>query len=268
MWKAEAKRLRIGQHRKVMCCGSDPSAIINNGDAGVSIYCFRCGRQDWEKHGPRSVAEIMAMRRAVEVIERAASMPHDALALMDSPPEALLWVLRGGLSPEMANNDYGFRYDPKTRLVLMPTDEGVLARDVFGGRPKYRLFGPGRSYMLRAGHTGVTVVVEDVLSCIAVNRAGWRSLAVLGTTISSTQAAWAGSCTRKGSRPDTGRIVVGWFDNDRAGDVAWIRLRKAMALHPVRVVKLTTDKDPKCYHQRTIQTLIEETLNDPAIDRL
>ena len=249
MWKNEAKRLRIGQHRKIMCCGSDPSAIINNGDAGVSIYCFRCGRQDWEKHGPRSVAEIMAMRRAVEVIERAASMPHDALALMDGPPEALLWVLRGGLSPEEANDRYGFRWEPDSNLVLIPIHNGVLGRDVHGGRPKYRMFGPGRHMWLSGGGLGVTVVVEDVLSCIAVNRAGYASLAVLGTSISSVQATWAANTN-----------VVGWFDADKAGDAAWVRLRQAMALYPGEINRLRTDKDPKCYHQRTIQTLIEETL--------
>jgi len=249
MWKALAKKLQIGCSTKVQCCGNDASAMINNGEKGVSLYCFRCGRQEWEPHGPRSIHEIMATRRAVEVIERAASMPHDALALMDGPPEALLWVLSGGLSPEMANDVYGFRYEPNVRLVLIPIENGVLGRDVFGGKPKYRLFGDGRSYRLSKGRSGVTVVVEDILSAIAVNRAGWTSLAVLGTSISSIQATYAANT-----------VTVGWFDNDAAGDAAYVRLRKAMGLHPSQVVRIQTDVDPKHIHREQISNLIGEAV--------
>ena len=245
MWTDLAKRLKIGSSTKVMCCGADASAMINNGDKGVSLYCFRCGRQEWEPHGPRSIAEIMASRRAVEVIERAASMPHDALPLMEGPREALLWVLSGGLSPEEANDRYGFRWEPDSRLVLIPITNGVLGRDVFGGRPKYRLFGPGRHLWLSGEASGVTVVVEDVLSCIAVSRAGYTSLAVLGTAISSTQAALAADDT-----------VVGWFDADAAGQRAYVRLRKAMGLHPAHVVKVFTDVDPKHLHREMIRKQI------------
>ncbi len=241
MWIDSARRLKIGDNTKIMCCGSDASAMINNGDRGVSLYCFRCGRQEWEPHGPRSLKEIMATRRAVEVIERAASMPPDALPLMDGPREALLWVLSGGLSPEMANDDYGFRWAPDSRLVLMPIQHGIIGRDVFGGRPKYRMFGQGRSYWLSEGHTGVTVVVEDILSAIAVNRAGWTSLAILGTSISSVHAALAANDT-----------VVGWFDKDAAGKRAYVRLRKSMGLHPAHVVKVFTDVDPKHLHRAKI----------------
>ncbi len=251
MWKDTAKRLRVGEHTKIECCGNDRSAMVNNGDKGISLYCFRCGRQEWEPHGPRSLHEIMATRRAVEVIERAASMPQAALALMDGPPEAHLWVLAGGLSPEMANDRYGFRWEPNSRLVLIPIHNGILGRDIFGGRPKYRLFGPGRHLWLSGGVSGVTVVVEDVLSCIAVSRAGCTSLAVLGTAISSTHATLAAD-----------EITVGWFDNDKAGNAAWVRLRKAMGLHPGRVVRIKTDKDPKCFSRECIHHFITEIAND------
>ena len=246
MWRQTAKLLRIGQSRKIKCCGTDSSAMINHGDKGFSLYCFRCGRTEWEPHGARSLKEIIATRRATEVIERTASMPHDAQALMQGPPEALLWVLKGGLSPERAHHNYGFRWEPDSRLVLIPIENGILGRDVHGGRPKYRLFGPGRSFWLPNEVSGVTVVVEDVLSAIAINRAGWSSLAVLGTAISTIQATMAANT-----------ITVGWFDADKSGDRAWVQFRKAMALHPGKVLRLRTQGDPKTLHLEHIRYLLE-----------
>jgi len=246
MWTTLAKTLRIGEHRKIKCCGQGPSAIINHNDNGISIYCFRCGRKEFEPHGPRSLHEIMATRRAYEVIERAASMPEDAVALMAGPPEALCWVLKGGLAPEEAHSVYGFCWHEPTRLVLIPLDRGLIGRNVHGGQPKYKMFGAGRSFRLTEGASGTIVVVEDVLSAIAVNRAGWASLAVLGTGFSSIQATYAAS-----------PLVVGWFDGDKAGDRAWVRLRQAMALYPSQIIRLRTDKDPKCIHRAEIVRLLE-----------
>lgn len=201
----------------------------------MRLHCFRCGRTEFVPHRERSIAEIMATRRALDDLAGAdaPAMPHDAVPVPDGPPEAWRWVLRGGLTPEAATAEYGFRWHERSRRVLIPVPGGLLGRSVHGERPKYRLLTatPGAIYWPARRQGALVVVVEDVLSAIAVHRAGWPACAVLGTAISPEQAADIAS----------GRsCVIGWFDGDRAGDQAHSRLRRRLGLHDVRVHRTTT----------------------------
>lgn len=238
--------------RKITCCGTDPSAHINNSDHGVSIFCHRCGKKEFSKHGERSLAEIMATRRAEERLIQTASMPADAVALMEGPPAALLWVLAGGLQPEMAHERYGFRWHEASRRVVIPLERGLLGRAVHGERPKYRLYGATSSFSLAGDPARATVVVEDVLSAIAVHRAGWPAFAVLGTAVSDFQAAQIAAPR-----------VIGWFDDDPAGDKAWLRLRRKLALHPVTLTRVQTERDPKHIWRSEIKRILEQHHDRP-----
>jgi len=238
-WKQVAHALRIGQRLKIQCCGTDRSALASNNDRGISLHCFRCGRKEWEPHGERSIHEIMATRRADAALTKSATMPEDAVALMDGPSAALQWVLAGGLQPEIAHETYHFRWHAQSRRVLIPlSDHGLLGRAVHGERPKYRLFGRGSLYWATGDLSRPLVVVEDILSAIAVSRVGWPSVAVLGTSISPEQA-------REIAKPK----VIGWFDDDKAGNKGWISLRKRMALYPVKLSRIMTQLDPKALHR-------------------
>lgn len=177
-------------------------------------------------------------------------MPSDAVAVQHGPDEAILWVLKGGLTPEEASNTYGMRWHEETRRVWVPVPGGLVGRAVFGERPKYRMLGkPGVLYWPQKRPHGPVVTVEDILSAIAINRAGCAAVAVLGTSISPEQAAEI-SAGRK--------HVIGWFDNDPAGDKAWVRLRHKMALYPVKTSRITSDTDPKTLHRSAIRDLLKE----------
>jgi len=86
------------------------------------------------------------------------------------------------------------------------------------------------------------------MSAIAVNRAGWPAVALLGTSVSAEQAAAL-------AVPE----LVGWFDDDPAGNHAWARLRKRMALWPTTLRRVITPRDPKHIHRAEIVARLEGT---------
>jgi len=192
----------------------------------------------------------MATRRADAALKESASIPSTAVPIMDGPPAAIQWVLAGGLQPEIAYTEYGFQWDDKSNRVLIPLAKGVLGRSVSGAKPKYRLYGIGDVYRVSPPECDreALVVVEDVLSAIAVARAGWPACAVLGTSISPVVAAGLAA-------PE----IVGWFDDDPAGNTAWTQLRKRMALWPCVLRRVTTTKDPKHVHRAELIAHLEGT---------
>jgi len=156
-----------------------------------------------------------------------------------------LWILKAGLTPETASEVHGMRFDPKTKRVLIPLKDGFLARAVYGERPKYLKAGPAEYYKLGSGDD-LLVVVEDCLSAIKVNAAGYDTMALLGTSMTATTVALIGSY----------RAVVNWTDNDKAGTAAYIKLRKALGLYETSMRRIVTDEDPKDVHKEKIKQLI------------
>lgn len=247
-----AKALPYGASRKVEHCGSSPAARINHSNAGISLYCFRCGEQEFIPHGPRSAAEILAARAATEELREARDIPKRCQGLTEEgvPSEALLWTLRTGLTPEEATNAYGFKYDPKTRRVLIPLDGGFIARAVFKEHPKYIRSGSmdQEIWEQRVDEDHTVVITEDILSAIKVYRSGFSSIAILGTSVSTTAASRIGAY----------KHVICWTDGDKAGDAAWLKLRKRMALYDVKLSRIRTDDDPKNISITEIKRLIGE----------
>ena len=256
-WQDMAKAIPIGQSRKILHCGSSPAARISQDGNGVRLHCFRCGETAFEQHGPRSAAEILASRRATEQLIQDRDIPARAIRLDDPecPSEALLWTLKTGLSPEVSSDTYGMRYDPDTRRVCIPLDGGFIARAVYKDNPKYIRAGAQAVdvYELQRD-TDLVVVTEDILSAIKVYRAGYSALALLGTSVKPSAALRVGAY----------KNVVVWTDGDKAGDDAYIKLRRRMALYEVNISRIRTADDPKILHIGTIQTLISENTNEEA----
>lgn len=259
-WKEQAKGLPIGSSRKTQCCGSGKSASMSNNSKGVSLYCHRCGRKEFHPHGQRSVAEVLKTRRILEALQsKPPHMPTDSVPITAGPPGAWQWVLKGGLRPEDAYFQHGFRWSEPLRRVLIPIKEkgklvGVLARAVYGERPKYIMLSGPKDSLFDVGESPVVVVVEDVLSAIAVTKEGVRGVAVLGTSLTDTQAHRIASGAS---------VAVGWFDGDLAGDKAWVRFRKKMAPYPVEVRRVRTDKDPKNLHLSALRGELRKALKEP-----
>jgi hypothetical protein len=249
-WEAAAKALPYGASTKVTHCGSSPAARCYNSPEGVNMHCFRCGERVFIPHGPRSAAELLAARQATQALKEARSIPDRAIHLTDPdcPSEARVWVLRTGLSPEEAESTYGMRYDPKTTRVLVPLDGGFIARALFNARPKYVIAGDTPETFELLQDLSAVVVTEDILSTIKVHRAGFSAVALLGTSVSATAAAVLGKYNK----------VVCWTDGDAAGDAAFIKLRKRIALYDTELQRIRTADDPKNIHIAEIQRLMKE----------
>lgn len=256
-WQDKARSLTFGQKRKVPHCGPDPSAYISNRPVGLSLHCFRCGANEFVPHGRLSASDILAMRQRDEE-EAGADYPDvTSLDASDVPTPAHLWVLRAGITPERASEQYGFGWSDRSSRVIVPIlhdgqPTGLwTGRAIDGRKPKYLM--PRGSmgacwYRLQRGRTAPVVVVEDVLSAIRVHEAGYNSLAVLGTTVGPTQATLIADFP-----------VIGWFDGDKAGRNGFVKLRKALAPYGVDPKRIQTERDPKQYSRREIIKYIEDT---------
>lgn len=250
-WQEIAKSLPIGQKRKIPCCGTDATSYVSQDHRGIRMGpCFRCGDKRYVPHGPRSVAEVLAARAAIDAVAELREIPKRCIMLSDTetPSEAILWVLQAGLAPEMAETVYGMRYDPVTRRVCIPITGGFLSRAVFNERPKYIKAGASKTEMHTLRGEGPAVLVEDILSAIAINRAGFTAISALGTAITATIAADLGKYP----------VLISWTDADKAGDKAWAKLRKRMGLYPTVLHRIRTEKDPKEIHRGEIVRLIGE----------
>ena len=251
--------MQTGSKRKFQHCGNSAAANVWKTQFGIGFHCYRCKESDFEKFGVRSVAEVLEARAAFDTLSaRTTRIPSNAVRLDEPsvPAEARVWVLRAGLSPEEATERYGFAYHSDTRRVFIPIgDKTVLARAVFREDvPKYKLFGlmDGLLYHLTGTQTPL-VLVEDVLSAIKVNKAGYSSCAILGTSISPETLA-----TLSAIAPD----IVIWLDPDKAGLFGRSYIKKALGLYPVNVRYARTEStvDPKYLSTAEISTTIEATM--------
>lgn len=254
-WQEMAKSIPIGQSRKILHCGSSPAARISQDGGGLRLHCFRCGDTEYVPHGPRSTAEILAARRATESLAEERSIPKRAIPLNDPlcAPQAQVWVLKTGLTPEEATTTYGMKYDPITRRVCIPLQGGFIARAVFGDNPKYLRAGDiPETYELKHS-SALVVVTEDILSAIKVYRAGFSAVAILGTAVGITAGAVIGNY----------KDVICWTDGDKAGDAAWHKLRRRLALYDSDLHRVRTSDDPKLLHINTIKEKINALQIEP-----
>lgn len=190
-------------------------------------------------------------------------MPDDCLHLWDedTPSAARVWPLSAGVSLGRAEKA-GFKYSPSLNRVLFPVYrdgeyDGFVARSLSPrDMPKYRAtvqkmaaqFHPAVSLWL--DHHAM-VVVEDKLSAMRVQQAGFDAVAVMGTSIRWSDAQIIGSY----------ETVVSWFDADAGGRKGHKDLRSKLSLTDAQLARLVTPKDPKKYGSADITRMIEETLN-------
>ena len=254
-WQEKARQLTLGQKRKIPHCNTDASAYISNNAKGVSLHCFRCGENKFEPHRRLSASELLAMR-SVDKEEAERPYPDVVELYADGvPSSAHVWLLKAGLTPERATDEYGIAWSPRSSRVVVPILHNGeptgqwTGRAVDGRKPKYLM--PRGSvgsywYGLR-GDRASCVVVEDVLSAIRVYEAGYSSMAVLGTTISLGAATILSRTS-----------VIGWFDGDKAGRDGYVKLRKALGPFGIKPKRVQTERDPKTYSRKAITQYIKD----------
>lgn len=260
-WVEQAKALPLNGRKKIMCCGSSTSAIINHMPRGVSKYCFRCsdGKSEFIPHTHRSVEAIAAAWAPLQGLPEPTPLPDDCLWLehTDTPSAARVWLLRAGI-PLAHADAAGYRYSPGLDRVVFPVYTkgeycGFVGRSLSKyDMPKYRATVTGAIPAQFWGRhdIDVVVVVEDQLSAMKVARSGYNAAAVFGTT------------TRREDLPEFAEfgVVISWFDNDAGGQKGHRDLRKKLRLTECKVLRLVTPKDPKNYDNLTIREMIRSTL--------
>lgn len=196
------------------------------------------------------------MRKADDELRGYTHKP-DTVPLTEGPQEAWLWVLTAGLTPERATEQYGIRWIPKFSRILLPVLEGGvdngawLARSLVKGVPKYVASAKARDKYWSSPDdgSGFVVVVEDVLSAIAVHRAGYMAIAAMGTAFPISLLARISDLSRR---------VQPWLDSDEGGLAGVRGLRQAARSWPITVLpRIKSELDPKRYSSTEIRRFIE-----------
>lgn len=239
--------------------------LVSHSEKGYRAHCFRdADHSDFESHGIRSLAEIQRHKRELaEVRNKPPHLPSDAV--QDIPVDAA-WFLKYGISLSVARR-YGLGYSEYFNRVILPvlSPEGKLeavhlraVRD--GDKPKYvnlgrpspdaMFFGSNPSLSTKLfNKPGYIVVVEDILSAIKVQLAGWDSVSILGSDITDTQVQ------RILKYADQ---VYIWFDNDPAGHKGAKDAIKQFKMQGILTLQVTSDADPKTYNREQINALMLE----------
>jgi DNA primase len=180
-------------------------------------------------------------------------MPADSVSCVQAPDAAVVWLLQGGLSPEQADA-WGIRWHEKLQRLLLPVHNvdrvysGLLARGVYNEKPKYTMLQGSPGYYFTEDLPGKLVLVEDILSSIAVHRAGYCGAALIGTTatVETLHALVTGH-----------KEVVVWTDPDVAGRKAVNALLRKLSLLGVETTVAKSDVDPKYLSVQEIKRTVE-----------
>ena len=194
-------------------------------------------------------------------MSKKAVMPTDAVSCVEASTNAAVWLLKGGLTPEEADT-HGIRWHSKSDRLLIPIKNeysvttGIVARAVNGEKPKYFALYQKESIHFPAPTTQKSIcLVEDVLSSIAVMKAGLDSAAVVGTSVSGENAYRL----TKGKN----RVVV-FMDPDAAGDKGFISIRKTLQMYPVEVHRAFADRDPKYLTRQEIRDAVSRSIRQSS----
>ena len=250
-WLEIAKGLKAGRKIRVQHCGADNSMLVSHDRHGYRCHCFRCSESEFVPHGLQSIADLNRRKAELSFMEEArVRLPSDYT--LDVPEHDMLWYLKAGISPELARS-YGIGYSPDMQRVVLPVYgldgelDAVQMRSTSPFiKPKYlNPAGPkvSAAIFMSGPPTGVTVVVEDILSAIKVGRLT-HSTSVLGTTFTDARVA---------KIAEHNHTVVVWMDNDKAGRKGRLTAVRQLLLQGIEVYRVRTPDDPKSYSLDEIQ---------------
>lgn len=258
-WLEIAKTLPQGSKIRTKCslgCGSDNSQLISHNEHGYSRWCFRCSdKPDFVGHGLRRI-ELIERHKKERAIKREAKVVLPSDYTQEIPPRAAIWFYKYGISAELAA-EYGIGYTPELDRIVLPVFEddelvAVQMRAVDPWRkPKYlNPAGPKVSSAVfqSAPATGVTVVVEDILSAIKIGKVA-HATSILGTNMTDARAL------KIASRNHTAVI---WLDGDKAGLKGFVPAERQLSMLGMTVRRVKTTDDPKTYSLEEIRNIIND----------
>jgi len=180
--------------------------------------------------------------------------------ISDFPPEAVVWLHQGHITPKMVE-DYGILWHEKERALQLPCAGGHQWR-YFAGKQKYLTSEGCKGYIALPGkaESPVVIVVEDILSAMHLRECGYSSVATLGTAL-NTEARLA----LRGLMNDTTKALLVWYDNDNM-KVRQRARKVASQLNglsvPVKIVDEDVGQDPKLYNVFDIDQILYRIVND------
>lgn len=225
--------------------------LVSHDLHGYRCHCFRCGESQFVPHGLQRISDLN--RRKAELAfmeERTVRLPKDYT--LEIPEKDMLWFLQYGIDPELARS-YGIGYSDELDRVVLPVRgldgklDAVQMRSTDPNvRPKYlNPFGPkvSAAVFMSGPPTGVTVVVEDILSAIKIGKIT-HATSILGTALTDERA-------EKIAKHNHTAVV--WTDNDRAGQKGRLKATRQLLLLGMDVYRVRSPDDPKTYNLEDIE---------------
>lgn len=233
--------------------------VVTRTKTGFFLWCFRCHAH---RHLTRDGISLSGIRRYLKARENShgteeQTLLHNVVSLpsdftVDIPLAGKLWLTKGGVTDEEIKK-YRFGYSPSLDRVILPVwgEEGLLywqgrALTQQEGVPKYLNVTSKRRcvYFVVNVNSDTTVLVEDILSALAVAKAGANSLALLGSSINIGVHEFI----------KTNKVRV-WLDPDKRKEcIRYAKMLSAYGLQASPVV--LTQKDPKEYSTEEIKSIL------------
>ena len=255
--------------RQKYCPFCEPDKVTSHGFVvtrrhnGFSMWCHRCHTKKFIRTtspSPCVVRQYVHNKQEgnnqSNVVKRNIVLPSDFTT--DIPAAGLLWLRTYGVTDEEIRQ-YRFGYSLSLDRLILPVFRGEnlvfwqgrnLSADVT--RPKYLNVRASRSDVVMTINRGSSkvVVVEDILSCLAVSRAGYSCVAILGSYVNFDlfQPVLSVFGTDKQYRI--------WLDADkRKESCKYAKQLNAIGVRAAPIV--LPNKDPKEYSNEQIQHIIK-----------
>lgn len=235
--------------------------VVTRTKNGFFLWCFKCHAH---RHVTRDGLSFSNVKRYmkerdnshkevadVAVEHTIVTLPHDFTT--EIPPAGLVWLRKGGVTDDEIKQ-YRFGYSPELDRVILPVfgEEGLLywqgrALIADGTKPKYINVRTKRKHVFFVAGTNstVTVLVEDILSALAVARAGYTGLALLGSHV--------GADVQEAIKSHKVRV---WLDPDKRKEC--VKFAKMLCAYSFQASPIVyTDKDPKEYTVDEIRNIID-----------
>lgn len=260
--------------------------IVTRTTKGFLMWCHSCHKKKFVPHGggimypaysecmrsgKKFLAKLRAMPEEQDIQNTVVVLPPDFTT--EIPTAARLWLHKYGITQEEIKQ-FKFGYSPRYERLILPVYDEAGTLVYWQGR----YFGTGNSpkyFNVRStsrqevwfdtistgGDSNVIVLVEDIVSAIAVARSGVRAIALLGSYLMDSLTEYLVSL----SSLSNDRQVCVWLDPDKRSSCAQFAKRLVSFGVKARAV-LSSDRDPKEYNVEDIRRYCH--VEDPYQDGL